>query len=136
MITVDSLLQVVKSQLFNEKQFRAPTYGRSNVPFNSILDHPGIWENASQAYLHEVLIRKKGIAATLAIIFAQVRHHEESQYYSKASGLTILNSVPPGKETDGSLLAQVMQNLIACGAISFAVRIDCSELDRYQSVSL
>lgn len=29
------------------------------------------------------------------------------------------------------LLAQVMQNLIACGAISFAVRIDCSTFDRY-----
>lgn len=66
-------IQVVKDQLFNEKSFRGPTYGRSNVPFNSNFDHPGIWENASQAYLHEVLIRKKGIAATLAIIFAQVR---------------------------------------------------------------
>ena len=29
------------------------------------------------------------------------------------------------------LLFQVMQNLIACGAISFAVRIDCSTFDRY-----
>ena len=68
--------QAVRDQLFNERQFRGPTYGRSNVPFNSMLDHPGIWENASQAYLHEVLIRKKGIAATLAIIFAQVRQSQ------------------------------------------------------------
>lgn len=65
-------MQVVKGQLFNDKQFKVPTYGRSKVPFNTLLDHPGIYENASQAYLHEVLIRKKGIAATLAIIFAQV----------------------------------------------------------------
>lgn len=28
------------------------------------------------------------------------------------------------------LCLQVMQNLIACGAIDFAVRVDCSQLDR------
>ena len=31
---------------------------------------------------------------------------------------------------DKHFCVQVMQNLMACGAINFAVRIDCSELDR------
>ena len=50
-----------------------PTYGRSNVPQNSILDHAGVWENCNHGYLHEVLIKREGIAATLAIIYTQVR---------------------------------------------------------------
>ena len=64
----------MEQRLFRDRQgFRVPTYGRSNVPQNSILDHAGVWENCNHGYLHEVLIKKEGIAATLAIIYTQVR---------------------------------------------------------------
>jgi hypothetical protein len=63
---------VVEGQLFGEREFRIPAYGRSNVPIDSILEHPGVWENPKHGYLHEVLIKKEGIAATLAIVFTQV----------------------------------------------------------------
>ena len=65
--------QVVESHLFERHRFRTPAYGRSNVPSNSLLDSPGVWESAGQAYLHEVLVTRTGIAATLAIIYAQAR---------------------------------------------------------------
>ncbi len=38
---------------------RLPSYGL----FAAILDHPGVWERASHAYLNEVLTRKQGIPA-------------------------------------------------------------------------
>ena len=66
----------MEQRLFGDRQgFRVPMYGRSNVPENYILDHAGVWENCNHGYLHEVLIKKEGIAATLAIIYTQVRGH-------------------------------------------------------------
>lgn len=64
---------MINDYLFREKGFGVPQYGRSNAPTESILDHPGVWEKPEAAYLNEVLIRKTGIAATLAILFAQAR---------------------------------------------------------------
>jgi len=52
-----------------------------------------VWEDARHAYLHEVLVRRVGCAAALAVVFADV-----------------------------------MQRLLAAGAVDFAVRIDCSDL--------
>ena len=53
----------------------------------------GVWEDARHAYLHEVLIRRVGCAAALAVIEADI-----------------------------------LQRLLAQGALDFAVRIDCSDL--------
>ena len=67
-------VQVVQDTLFvGKRAFRIPNYGRSNLPANHILDHAGVYEQASHAYLHEVLIRKTGIPATLAIVYSQVK---------------------------------------------------------------
>jgi hypothetical protein len=52
-----------------------------------------VWEDARHAYLHEVLIRRVGCAAALAVIEADI-----------------------------------LQRLLAQGALDFAVRIDCSDL--------
>lgn len=53
----------------------------------------GVWEDARHAYLHEVMVRRVGCAAALAVVFADV-----------------------------------MQRLLAAGAVDFAVRVDCSDL--------
>lgn len=52
--------------------FRVPAYGRSNLPKQSMLDHPGVWEDARMAYLNEVLVRKRGSAAALVILLCEV----------------------------------------------------------------
>ncbi|KAL4421748.1 hypothetical protein ABPG77_009731 [Micractinium sp. CCAP 211/92] len=62
----EPVLQVLRRYLFEQQGFRAA--GRSALPGQAILDHPGVWERASHAYLNEVLTRKQGIPAALAII--------------------------------------------------------------------
>jgi hypothetical protein len=52
--------------------FRLPPYGRSNLPKQSTLDHPGVWEDARMAYLNEVLVRKTGSPAALVILYCEV----------------------------------------------------------------
>lgn len=52
--------------------FRVPAYGRSNLPKQSMLDHPGVWEDARMAYLNEVLVRKRGSPAALVILLCEV----------------------------------------------------------------
>lgn len=58
--------------LYQECQFTLPHYGRSNVPQQSVVDHPGVWENPRLAYLHEVLVCRRGIASSIAVIYAEV----------------------------------------------------------------
>lgn len=52
--------------------YRTPPYGRSNLPARSVVDHAGVWEDARQAYLHEVLVRKSGTPAALVILYSEV----------------------------------------------------------------
>ena len=66
------LLQVVQKYLYSQQNFQTPFGATSGMPVDSIVDHPGVWENARHAYLHEVLISKKGIAAALAIVQADI----------------------------------------------------------------
>ena len=62
----------------------------SSKPWGGL--NAGVWEDARHAYLHEVLIRRVGCSAALAVVYADV-----------------------------------MQRLLATGALDFAVRIDCSD---------
>jgi len=52
--------------------FKVPAYGRSNLPKRSMLDHPGVWEDARMAYLHEVLVRRTGSPAACVIVLNEV----------------------------------------------------------------
>ena len=65
-------LQVVQNYLYKEQGFQLPLTNLSGVPEHTRVDHPGVWENAKHAYLHEALISKRGIAAVLAVIQADV----------------------------------------------------------------
>ena len=49
--------QAVENYLFVERDFGLPSFGVSNVPEASVVAHPGVWEDARHAYVHEVLIR-------------------------------------------------------------------------------
>lgn len=79
----------VHQYLFTTCGFAPPAAGRSGLPPATVVDHPGVWEDARAGYLHELLIRKTGHPAALAI-----------------------------------LAADVMQQLLARGAVTFAVRVD------------
>ncbi|KAK9909325.1 hypothetical protein WJX75_000539 [Coccomyxa subellipsoidea] len=88
-------LQAIHRFLFEEQRFGLPAFGRSNIPSGQIMDNPGVYENAKYAYLHELLVTRKGVPAVLAI-----------------------------------LLEEVCQRLLSQGAVDFAVRVDCTSLDR------
>lgn len=64
--------QVVQTYLYKEQGFQLPLTNLSGVPEHTRVDHPGVWENAKHAYLHEALITKRGIAAVLAVLQADV----------------------------------------------------------------
>lgn len=68
----EAVLQVVQDYLYKEQGFQLPLTNLSGVPEHTRVDHPGVWENARHAYLHEALISKKGIAAVLAVLQADV----------------------------------------------------------------
>ncbi|CAL8467605.1 g7143 [Coccomyxa elongata] len=93
--TPQQTLQAIQKFLFEEQRFGLPAFGRSNIASGQVLDNPGVYENAKYAYLHELLVTRKGVPAVLAI-----------------------------------LLEEVCQRLLSQGAIDFAVRVDCSSLDR------
>lgn len=89
------MCKAIQKFLFEEQRFGLPAFGRSNIASGQVLDNPGVYENAKYAYLHELLVTRKGVPAVLAI-----------------------------------LLEEVCQRLLSQGAIDFAVRVDCSSLDR------
>lgn len=62
----------VARHLREEQRLRLPDSGRSALPQNSVVDHAGVWEDARLAYLHEVLIRRVGSPAALAIVHYDV----------------------------------------------------------------
>ncbi|KAG2439985.1 hypothetical protein HXX76_004103 [Chlamydomonas incerta] len=67
-----SVLRVVERYLWEECGFRAPDYGRSNLPPNAVVDHAGVWEDARLGYLHETLVRRQGHPATLGLLLGDV----------------------------------------------------------------
>ena len=72
MTNMQYALQVVQKYLYTEQCFQLPLSNLSGALANSKVDHPGVWENARHAYLHETLITKKGVAAALAIVQADI----------------------------------------------------------------
>lgn len=52
--------------------FSAPLHGRSALPAASVVDHPGVREDARLAYLNEALVRRRGCPAALAVLLAEV----------------------------------------------------------------
>eukprot|EP00967_Tisochrysis_lutea_P021120 scaffold23987_cov22-Tisochrysis_lutea.AAC.2 len=37
----------------------------------AIVDHPGVWEDSRDGYMHEALIRRRGHPSTLAVLYAE-----------------------------------------------------------------
>lgn len=70
--SVEKQIQTVEHFLWERQRFRLPHMGRSNVPERSKVDHPGVYEDARHAYLNEVLIRRVGCPAVLAVIYGDV----------------------------------------------------------------
>ncbi|GAB4816397.1 hypothetical protein N2152v2_003443 [Parachlorella kessleri] len=66
------LLEAVQQYVLRDKGFRPTAFGRSNVPGHSLVESPGVWEDARNAYLNEVLIRRQGIPAILLILVADL----------------------------------------------------------------
>ncbi|GLC60253.1 hypothetical protein PLESTB_001591100 [Pleodorina starrii] len=67
-----AVLRVAERYLFEDVGFRMPEYGRSNLPANSLVDHPGVWEDCRLGYLHETLIRRVGHPACLGLLLGEV----------------------------------------------------------------
>ncbi len=65
-------LQLIHRFLFEEQRFGLPAFGRSNIASGQVMDNPGVHENAKYAYLHELLVSRKGTPAVLAILLEEV----------------------------------------------------------------
>lgn len=57
--TPEEQLQIIMDYLFVEKGFTVPAFGRSNVPAESVVQNPGVWEDSRLAYLSHALVAKK-----------------------------------------------------------------------------
>jgi len=68
----EEVLDVVGGVLFGQHGFRVPFDGASALPGAAVVDHPGAWEKASWCYLSDVLPRKVGAPAALAVIYGDV----------------------------------------------------------------
>ena len=66
------VLDVVDAYLFGEKRFRVPVSGRSKLERGLVIVNPGCYEDAAHAYLHQVLQRRVGCPAAIAIVYGQV----------------------------------------------------------------
>eukprot|EP00892_Ulva_mutabilis_P009514 jgi/Ulvmu1/6935/UM032_0013.1 len=60
------------SSFLRARRFAVPECGRSALPAGSIVDHAGVWEEPRDAYLHELLIRRRGTPAALAVLLYAV----------------------------------------------------------------
>ncbi|PSC74794.1 hypothetical protein C2E20_2429 [Micractinium conductrix] len=66
----EAALQAIQAYLYGRQRFRVAS--RSNLPAGAQVDHPGVWERASHAYLNEVLTRRQGTPAALAVVLADL----------------------------------------------------------------
>lgn len=66
----DVVVTTVASYIFDLQRFRVAA--RPAIRRGDVLEHPGVWEDPRGAYLNEVLTRREGSPAALAIIFAEV----------------------------------------------------------------
>lgn len=84
---------------------------RSSIPLNSIVDHPGVWESPSVAYLHSVLARKQGLPACLSIIVSDIiqrlLEHGTLSHFHKVSVSS--RGLPDVEQVDG-----IHQNMNCC----------------------
>jgi hypothetical protein len=73
----DAILSAIIDYLFHNSDgmgalLRPPSFGRSNISSTTVVQHPGVWESPKMAYLHEVLITKRGIPSVLSIVLSDV----------------------------------------------------------------
>ena len=67
-----TVLAELEDYLYQTQRISVPAFGRSNLPPSALLDHPGVWEDARWAYLNELLIRRRGHPAAVAVLYAEV----------------------------------------------------------------
>eukprot|EP01025_Chloroclados_australasicus_P054654 TRINITY_DN6493_c0_g2_i1.p1 TRINITY_DN6493_c0_g2~~TRINITY_DN6493_c0_g2_i1.p1 ORF type:complete len:415 (-),score=32.87 TRINITY_DN6493_c0_g2_i1:417-1661(-) len=70
--SASDILIRMENYLFKTRGFQVSEFGRTGLTPMSIVDHPGVWEDPSAAYLPECLIRRRCLSATLAILYSGV----------------------------------------------------------------
>eukprot|EP00873_Tetraselmis_striata_P010348 jgi/Tetstr1/430612/TSEL_020409.t1 len=66
------VLAAVDAYLYTEKRLGLGGPGKSAIPAAARVAHPGVWEEPRRAYLNELLTRRVGTPACLAILYAEV----------------------------------------------------------------
>jgi len=70
--TPEEFLGVVDKYLYEEQRLGIGGPGKSAIPASAKVAHPGVWEEPRRAYLNELLTRRVGTPAALAILYAEV----------------------------------------------------------------
>ncbi|GMH45123.1 hypothetical protein BSKO_13080 [Bryopsis sp. KO-2023] len=68
----EQALPLVEKCLFQEEKFKVPSFGKSNIPEGTVVDHPGVWEDQKYAYMNELLIRRVGTPALVTILYQDI----------------------------------------------------------------
>ncbi|CAG9463334.1 unnamed protein product [Pedinophyceae sp. YPF-701] len=68
----EEAVAVVMECVLGAGGLRVPDTGKSSVPGESVVAHPGVWERSSHAYLNQVLCNRVGTPASLAIVLIDV----------------------------------------------------------------
>jgi hypothetical protein len=101
--------------------FRPPSFGRSNISSTTVVQHPGVWEHPKTAYLHEVLITKRGIPSVLAIVLSDVlrRLFERGMidFVARIDCQKDMNSVP-----SATIIPGISRDLVARSRPEFGER--------------
>ncbi|MEW5309104.1 MAG: hypothetical protein WDW38_001013 [Sanguina aurantia] len=71
-LSPEQAMGVVCQYLSVEQRIKVSKGGRSSIPPRSVVDHPGVWEDARGGYLNELLVRRTGHPAAVALLYAEV----------------------------------------------------------------
>lgn len=112
-VTIDLLLEFLfgDSIGFTPWVSKYDTKHNTSLPRHSIVDHPGVWESPSVAYLHSVLAKKTGLSACLSIIVSDILQrllqHGTISHFHK---VTVSSQGLPGIE----LVDGIHENMNGC----------------------
>ena len=71
-LSSEAVVEALESFLYQDLKIQCAPFGRSNLPPNSLIDHPGVYEDPRWAYLDQLLIRKKGHKSCVAILISEI----------------------------------------------------------------
>eukprot|EP00210_Caulerpa_lentillifera_P007688 g7339.t1 len=124
-LTPQDSITIIEETFFNTLCFTSPSWGSSNLPERSIVDHPGVWEDQRYGYLHELLITKCGIPSLLTILYQHIFKlllHEGTIDFAASFNYKTSSGVPKARLVPGLSRKSLIQS---DGSVLNTCSMDC-----------